>query len=95
MIGANGTLTGYAGGLYNKELLPRWKAFCESQRRHRLSAARPSGASFLFMRVAVPEFGPFALIGLRSGLAAYACGRCCLRAVAKPGGARCARICAS
>jgi drug/metabolite transporter (DMT)-like permease len=28
------------------------------------------GASFLFMRVAVPEFGPFALIGLRSGLAA-------------------------
>ena len=28
------------------------------------------GASFLFMRVAAPEFGPFALIGLRSGLAA-------------------------
>jgi drug/metabolite transporter (DMT)-like permease len=28
------------------------------------------GASFLFMRVAVPEFGPFALIGLRSGIAA-------------------------
>jgi drug/metabolite transporter (DMT)-like permease len=27
------------------------------------------GASFLFMRVAVPEFGPFALIGLRSGIA--------------------------
>ena len=26
-------------------------------------------ASFLFMRVAVPEFGPFALIGLRSGIA--------------------------
>lgn len=28
------------------------------------------GASFLFMRVAAPEFGPFALIGLRSGIAA-------------------------
>lgn len=28
------------------------------------------GASFLFMRVAAPEFGPFALIGLRAGLAA-------------------------
>lgn len=28
------------------------------------------GASFLFMRVAAPEFGPFALVGLRSGLAA-------------------------
>jgi drug/metabolite transporter (DMT)-like permease len=28
------------------------------------------GASFLFMRVAGPEFGPFALIGLRCGLAA-------------------------
>ena len=28
------------------------------------------GASFLFMRVAVPEFGPFALMGLRSGIAA-------------------------
>ena len=28
------------------------------------------GESFLFMRVAAPEFGPFALIGLRSGLAA-------------------------
>ena len=28
------------------------------------------GVSFLFMRVAVPEFGPFALIGLRVGLAA-------------------------
>lgn len=27
------------------------------------------GASFLFMRVAAPEFGPFALIGLRSGIA--------------------------
>ena len=28
------------------------------------------GASFLFMRVGAPEFGPFALIGLRSGIAA-------------------------
>ena len=28
------------------------------------------GASFLFMRVSAPEFGPFALIGLRSGIAA-------------------------
>ena len=28
------------------------------------------GASFLFMRVAAPEFGPLALIGLRSGIAA-------------------------
>jgi len=28
------------------------------------------GMSFLFMRVAVPEFGPFALIGIRCGLAA-------------------------
>ena len=28
------------------------------------------GASFLFMRVAAPEFGPIALIGLRSGIAA-------------------------
>lgn len=28
------------------------------------------GASFLFMRIGVPEFGPFALIGLRSGIAA-------------------------
>ena len=28
------------------------------------------GASFLFLRVGVPEFGPFALIGLRSGIAA-------------------------
>ena len=28
------------------------------------------GVSFLFMRVAVPEFGPFALIGIRCGLAA-------------------------
>ncbi len=27
------------------------------------------GASFLFLRVGVPEFGPFALIGLRSGIA--------------------------
>jgi drug/metabolite transporter (DMT)-like permease len=27
------------------------------------------GASFLFMRVAAPEFGPFALIGLRCGIA--------------------------
>ena len=27
-------------------------------------------ASFLFMWVAVPDFGPFALIGLRSGIAA-------------------------
>ena len=28
------------------------------------------GASFLFLRIGVPEFGPFALIGLRSGIAA-------------------------
>lgn len=28
------------------------------------------GASFLFLRVAAPEFGPFALMGLRSGIAA-------------------------
>ena len=28
------------------------------------------GVSFLFMRIAVPEFGPFALIGIRCGLAA-------------------------
>jgi len=28
------------------------------------------GASFLFMRIGAPEFGPFALIGLRSGIAA-------------------------
>lgn len=28
------------------------------------------GASFLFMRIGAPEFGPFALIGLRSGVAA-------------------------
>jgi len=28
------------------------------------------GVSFLFMRVAVPEFGPFALMGLRTGIAA-------------------------
>ena len=28
------------------------------------------GASFLFMRVAAPEFGPLALNGLRSGIAA-------------------------
>ncbi len=28
------------------------------------------GASFLFMRVGAPEFGPLALIGLRSGIAA-------------------------
>jgi drug/metabolite transporter (DMT)-like permease len=28
------------------------------------------GVSFLFMRVAAPEFGPFALIGIRCGLAA-------------------------
>jgi drug/metabolite transporter (DMT)-like permease len=31
------------------------------------------GASFLFMRVGAPEFGAFALIGLRTGIAA-----CCL-----------------
>ncbi|TAG46655.1 MAG: DMT family transporter [Betaproteobacteria bacterium] len=31
------------------------------------------GTSFLFMRVSAPEFGPFALIGLRAGIAA-----CCL-----------------
>ena len=71
VIGAIGTLTGYAGGLHNRAAARSWKAFCEV-------AATPStfcwlaiwGASFLFMRVAVPEFGPFALIGLRSGLAA-------------------------
>ena len=28
------------------------------------------GVSFLFMRIAAPEFGPFALIGIRCGLAA-------------------------
>ena len=28
------------------------------------------GASFLFIRVAAPEFGPFALMGLRTGIAA-------------------------
>ncbi|HNY47854.1 MAG TPA: EamA family transporter, partial [Casimicrobium sp.] len=28
------------------------------------------GASFLFMRIGAPEFGPFSLIGLRSGIAA-------------------------
>lgn len=28
------------------------------------------GASFLFMRIATPEFGPFALVELRVGIAA-------------------------
>ncbi len=42
------------------------------------------GASFLFMRVATPEFGPFALIGIRAGLAAL----CLLPLVWMQGGLR-------
>ena len=88
MIGANGSLTGYAGGLHNKRAAAQTGRTVSRSDLIDFCCLPPIwGASFLFMRVAAPEFGPFALIGLRSGLAACACGHYCWRVVAKRDGA--------
>ena len=53
VIGANGTRSlGTRADCTTRSCCSSWKAFCESQRRHRpFCCSRPSGvASFLFMR---------------------------------------------
>ena len=81
VVGSSGALTGYAGGLDRKTLAPahRGRARCAAGARRAPAGAslRPRdiaelialaalwGGAFLFMRVAVPAFGPFALAFLR------------------------------
>ena len=82
VIGANGTLTGYAGGLEAKSLAARTRKRATSgilRRKQKLKLTELGelialgaiwGASFLFMRTATPEFGAIALVVLRTGIAA-------------------------
>ena len=91
VVGSDGSLTGYAGGLERKRRLLALEAGPDSLRELRAASRvrrargrvmRPRdlldllllaalwGGSFLFVRAAVPAFGPFALIELRVGIAA-------------------------
>ncbi len=74
VLGRDGSLTGYAGGLERKQALLRTGRCAAGPAAARVKPrdiadlvllAALWGASFLFMRVAVPHFGPLPLAALR------------------------------